>query len=300
MTPPPALAIEAAVIRSSGGGPPYRAALLSVAGSALLHAVLAAVLLAAPWSPPVLPPPVIVELVAVEQTAPMTDVALSSEPATHHPASPSRGEQMPPASPVAPSPAKEEAAPPEAVAEPVAADFHAELAPLPTPRPKPPSTTPATARHRLAAARRPDAAATNPEPRIEPATAAPAPAEHRTEAAAAEPFASSVPASAGKPAAASAPSLAVYRQEVLRRLAQAKRYPGDALARGEQGWAVVRIVLDRDGAVVGWTLIDGTGSARLDREVAALVERAAPYPPLPSGFEQNTVELVAPIEFTLK
>lgn len=99
---------------------------------------------------------------------------------------------------------------------------------------------------------------------------------------------------------AAAVNLAGYRQGIMRRLAAAKRYPADALARSEQGRAVVRIVLDRNGNVVRWTLIEGTGSPRLDREVAALVARAAPYPELPPGVPQETIEILAPVEFALR
>jgi protein TonB len=74
-----------------------------------------------------------------------------------------------------------------------------------------------------------------------------------------------------------------YRGLVLGRLAGFKRYPPAARARGAQGNPVIAFSVDASGHVVSVSLTHGSGDADIDAEVVAMVKRASPFPPPPSG-----------------
>jgi periplasmic protein TonB len=83
-------------------------------------------------------------------------------------------------------------------------------------------------------------------------------------------------------------------------LAQFRKYPRAAARAGYQGTVMVRFVLDRDGSLLASELIDSSGHALLDRAALELLDRAAPFPPLPSGSGLDEVELVLPIDYRLQ
>lgn len=70
--------------------------------------------------------------------------------------------------------------------------------------------------------------------------------------------------------------------------------------RHEEGVAYLRFTMDRQGRVLGFRLDRGTGHGDLDQEALALLERAAPLPPLPAEMPQAQLELVVPLRFVLK
>jgi protein TonB len=70
--------------------------------------------------------------------------------------------------------------------------------------------------------------------------------------------------------------------------------------RREEGTAAARIVIGRAGNVVSARLEQSSGSAALDSEALALIERAQPLPALPDDYAANTMELVVPLRFQLR
>ncbi len=138
-------------------------------------------------------------------------------------------------------------------------------------------------------ASRPEVPAETSEPRGEAALAAPPPAR---------PAAPSPPAAPPQTAAgAAAPS---WQSSLLAHLERNKRYAAAALARRQQGVAVVRFVMDRDGMVLSVKLERESGYAALDDEALALVTRAQPLPPPPPEVKGDRIELVVPVQFFLK
>lgn len=283
-----------------------RALALSAVASALVHGLVAALVLSLAVNRLAVPPPMMVELVmspAMHGTA--------DAPAPQSPQGAGKEEEMPPVEsdvpPPPPDPPVSEPAQAPPQLEPVAV-ADGEPAPVfvpPPPRRAPPRRTAPVHDQARPTERRPprppsvmaaDRPGANPAEASEGAPAATVPADITPN----DPDAAAKAKAMTKAPDPSAVSLAGYRLEILRRLAAAKRYPADALTRGEQGRAVVRIVLDRKGTVVRWTLVEGTGSPRLDREVAALVARAAPYPELPPGLPHETIEILAPLEFAVR
>lgn len=78
-----------------------------------------------------------------------------------------------------------------------------------------------------------------------------------------------------------------------------KRYPHIARSRREEGVALVRFQLNREGELLEFELERSSGSVLLDREVRGLLRRAQPLPKPPKTVRGEVIELVLPIEFAL-
>lgn len=102
-------------------------------------------------------------------------------------------------------------------------------------------------------------------------------------------------ASKGAQTAAMAPPH--YLSAVLARLQQAKRFPEKARARGDEGRAVVRLSIQRNGALGQTKIVRSSGSALLDEAALDTVRRAAPFPPLPVEIAGAALVLNAPMNF---
>lgn len=79
-----------------------------------------------------------------------------------------------------------------------------------------------------------------------------------------------------------------------------KQYPQQARTRGEEGTVLLRFTIDRSGQLLAWRIDRGSGSASLDREVGAMLQRAEPLPPMPASMAQAQLELAVPIRFRLR
>jgi len=79
-----------------------------------------------------------------------------------------------------------------------------------------------------------------------------------------------------------------------------KEYPRLAQARRQQGRAMLRFTIDRQGRVTSQRIERSTGHAILDREVEAMIRRADPLPAPPPDMPQDHLELIVPVEFFLR
>lgn len=100
--------------------------------------------------------------------------------------------------------------------------------------------------------------------------------------------------------ASQAAALASWRDQVVTLLQRAKRYPGGAESRREQGVVTLNFTLSRAGAVLGRRIARSSGSSELDQEALAMVARAQPFPPFPAGMNQGSVNLSVPVRFSLR
>jgi protein TonB len=78
-----------------------------------------------------------------------------------------------------------------------------------------------------------------------------------------------------------------------------KTYPEEARRRGEDGRATVRFTVSRDGRLLDFQLLSGTGSAILDAAVERLLRRAR-VPPFPADMDQEQVTVTLQIRYTLE
>lgn len=99
----------------------------------------------------------------------------------------------------------------------------------------------------------------------------------------------------GNPAAS-----ADFSSQIAAILARHKRYPRRARSRRMEGTGALRFILDSTGDVRGARIASSTGHAIPDEELLALLERAAPLPPIPPQIGVAQMEFVVPIEFHLR
>jgi len=79
-----------------------------------------------------------------------------------------------------------------------------------------------------------------------------------------------------------------------------KEYPRRAQLRRQEGTALLYFVMDREGRVIEYRLQQSSGHDLLDREVAAMIERAQPLPKIPEEMDRARLELVVPVQFFLR
>ena len=150
----------------------------------------------------------------------------------------------------------------------------------------------------------PDVALAPPKPAPEP----PKPQETRPPApTTSAPQAVPVPKSAVAAAPALGPqnarqsrAIPAWTNEVIGLIERNKRYPARAQARGQHGEAQVVFSLDRDGRVLDSRIARSSGSAALDEEALALVQRAQPFPPAPPEVPGARISLTVPIRFNIR
>jgi protein TonB len=95
-------------------------------------------------------------------------------------------------------------------------------------------------------------------------------------------------------------SVSSYQAQVLAHLQRYKSYPAAAKSAGTRGIATVRFSLSASGAVISASLAHGSGAAVLDQAAVAMVRRASPFPPIPSGLGRSRMDFAAPIRFDLR
>ena len=125
---------------------------------------------------------------------------------------------------------------------------------------------------------------------VPPAPALPTPAAPAQTASAATSMAAAAPA----PEAS-----AGYRALLSAWLESHKRYPDTARQRGEEGNAVLRFEVDRNGHVIAYTVAKSSGYPDLDESVEAMM-RGATLPPFPAEMPQPRMEVSVTIRFSLR
>jgi protein TonB len=93
-------------------------------------------------------------------------------------------------------------------------------------------------------------------------------------------------------------SVARWRSEIVTILEHNKRYPSEARARGEQGVTRLAFSIDAQGHLLTSRVVKSSGSAALDAETLALVQRVQPFPPPPPELAGS--ELTVPFSFNFR
>lgn len=258
---------------------------LTLAISVTLHAVLGAVFLPNPeWAAgqPIDPPAIDViadtpALPTLNEAEGKPSVANRQPSPPVEPATVSPIEHEPEPAP-APQPTAEQQIPPERtlVAKPE----------QPQPEPHQPAARPAVPAPTV---RPPRSAVSRPK----------APAVTRPE--------TTLPQSGGPPVEApnAAPATVVtevspgWRAAIGAWLQSHKTYPDGARGRGEEGSATVRFTVDRQGRVLEFTIVQGTGSRDLDYAVGRML-RGARLPEFPTAMTQADVSVTVRVRYTLQ
>ncbi|MCX6340229.1 MAG: energy transducer TonB [Candidatus Aureabacteria bacterium] len=90
-----------------------------------------------------------------------------------------------------------------------------------------------------------------------------------------------------------------YLGMVRRKIAEAKRYPIEALNEGMHGTALVAFSLHRNGAVTNIRVMKSSLSGILDTEAQRTIHRAAPFPPVPDKIKGEPLDIRVPISFEI-
>lgn len=88
-----------------------------------------------------------------------------------------------------------------------------------------------------------------------------------------------------------------YSGRVLAHLERTKRYPRAAEMRRLSGVVTVSFTLNGDGSVTGSRIARSSGHAVLDEEVAAMLQRAVPFPRIPDELGRSSMSFTVPIQF---
>lgn len=91
-----------------------------------------------------------------------------------------------------------------------------------------------------------------------------------------------------------------WQSRLQAHLERRKRYPRSAQLRRQQGMPWVRFTMDRAGNVMDVALHRASGVAALDKEVVALVRRAAPLPVPPNDVTGNPLTMAVPVAFFVR
>ncbi len=79
-----------------------------------------------------------------------------------------------------------------------------------------------------------------------------------------------------------------------------KEYPRSARLRRIQGVVLLSFAIDRAGQVLAFRVERSSGHRSLDRETLAMIRRANPLPPIPNDMERDKLEIVVPVQFSLR
>ncbi len=180
-----------------------------------------------------------------------------------------------PPAPIAPEPVQPPKSPPKVEPAPVRP---------PDPPPEPVRSEP-----------RPDPVPAPAEPVEAPPVAEAAPVETAAVAPIADPVSEPAPTPPAPRPGPTPDELALYEEELLRRIAAMRQYPAMARRRGIEGVVTIELAIAADGTVRHLEI--GRGGPRiLHRATRDAVERAAPFPPPPA--ELGTLRI--PIRYRLE
>ncbi len=82
-------------------------------------------------------------------------------------------------------------------------------------------------------------------------------------------------------------------------LAKHRDYPRTARMRRQEGVVMLYFAIDRDGHLLRYRIERSSGFDLLDQAAEAMIQRAAPLPPVPAELFRERFEVVVPVRFTI-
>jgi protein TonB len=92
---------------------------------------------------------------------------------------------------------------------------------------------------------------------------------------------------------------ASYWEHIVARVEGALRYPRRALRSRVSGSALVAVRIDRAGQLLECEIARSSGSALLDRDARATVERAAPFGAVPESLADRDLAFEIPVAYDI-
>ena len=90
-----------------------------------------------------------------------------------------------------------------------------------------------------------------------------------------------------------------YLVKIKRKILLIWQYPQKAYDRNEEGVVVVKMSIDAGGRLAGANLLSSSGSMLLDEDALGVVRGAAPFEPLPGGYNLSRLHIVASFSYRL-
>lgn len=267
---------------------------LPLAASVLGHAIGVVLLILLVNNTPRLPEPIAKGGIQVmfEPALPKDETAPPPVPAVASETPPPPAETPPPEPQAETEPPPPE--PPVTTTEPIPPAPEAPVATTDVPPPPPPK--PAVKKPPKPVARHQEMP--QPTEAYTPAAPPQRPAPHAATATAAPPQTAFAPTPVPAPVPAPQASPG-YRALLSAWLESHKRYPDAARQRGEEGRAVLRFEVDRDGRVLDYTVASSSGYPDLDQSIEEMM-RGATLPPFPVDMPQPRMEVSVTIRFSLR
>ena len=95
-------------------------------------------------------------------------------------------------------------------------------------------------------------------------------------------------------------SAADYMSVLQAWLEKHKEYPRSARLRRIEGAVLLYFSIDRDGRLLAYRIERSSGHRMLDTETIAMINRAQPLPPIPGDMSRDKLEVVVPVQFSLR
>jgi protein TonB len=90
-----------------------------------------------------------------------------------------------------------------------------------------------------------------------------------------------------------------YLAALAAKINRSKYYPFGSRRRGEEGKVVVRFVVQKNGDLTDLTIVESSGSRRLDAAALKTLRRVAPFRPIPEALNRDHWPISVPIAFSL-
>jgi protein TonB len=90
-----------------------------------------------------------------------------------------------------------------------------------------------------------------------------------------------------------------YLAALAAKINRSKYYPTGSRRRGEEGRVVVRFIVQRNGDLTDLTVVESSGSRRLDAAALKTLRRVTPFQPIPDAINRDHWPISVPIAFSL-
>jgi TonB family protein len=90
-----------------------------------------------------------------------------------------------------------------------------------------------------------------------------------------------------------------YLAKIKKKILRIWQYPPKAYEGNEEGKVIVKMSINADGRLAGAALISSSGYAELDDGAISVVQKAAPFEPLPVKYDLSRLNIVASFQYKI-
>jgi TonB family protein len=90
-----------------------------------------------------------------------------------------------------------------------------------------------------------------------------------------------------------------YLTKIKKKILRIWQYPPKAYENNEEGKVIIRMSINADGRLAGAALISSSGYAELDHGAISVVQKAAPFEPLPVNYDLSRLNIDASFHYKI-